>query len=176
MLELLRGAAVVAATVTTGLVAGLFYTFSCSIMPGLGRLGDDAFIDAMRRVNAAILNGWFAATFVGAPLLTGVAAALHLAGGAGGALPWAAAALVLHGVTLAVTFTVNVPLNEALDRALKTSDAAHEAESRADSRRVRESFAGRWTRWNVIRALTSAAAFACLAWSLVQYGQGLPPS
>ena len=52
-------AALVAAVITNGLMAGLFAAYSYAVMPGLGRAGDRTFVEAMQQTNAAILNGWF---------------------------------------------------------------------------------------------------------------------
>jgi uncharacterized membrane protein len=35
---------------------------------------------------------------------------------------------------------------------------------------VRERFESRWVRWNILRAVTSAAALGCLLWALVLHG------
>ena len=94
MYELFRGAALVAATVTAGLMAGLFYAFSISVMTGLGRVDDRTFVTAMQRINVAILNGWFALIFGGALVLTAVATVLHIRGDGRSLLPWVGAALV----------------------------------------------------------------------------------
>lgn len=161
MLDLLRGTALLVATVSTGLIAGLYYAYSCSVMPALRRADDRAFGATMRDVNRAILNGWFAAAFAGAPAVTALAAALCLPAQARPALPWAAAALFLHVAGLVVTFAVNVPLNEALDAAPAAGVADREA---------RERFEARWTRWNTVRTVVSTAALACLAAALVTYG------
>ncbi|WP_449064522.1 hypothetical protein [Planomonospora algeriensis] len=76
--QVLRVAVLIGSTVSMGLMAGLFYAFAVAVMPGLGRSGDRTFVEAMQRINVAILNGWFAAAFVGAALLTAVAGLLHL--------------------------------------------------------------------------------------------------
>jgi uncharacterized membrane protein len=68
------GATLVAATVTAGLMAGLFAAFSYAVMPGLGRASDLAFVDGMQRINVAILNGWFGICFGGALLFSVLAA------------------------------------------------------------------------------------------------------
>ena len=52
-------ATLVAATITNGLMAGLFAAYSYAVMPGLGRAGDRTFVEAVQQTNAAILNGWF---------------------------------------------------------------------------------------------------------------------
>lgn len=160
----LRGATLVAATIAMGLAAGLFYTFSISVMPGLGRTGDRTFVEAMQRINVAIMNGWFAIAFAGALVLTIVAGLLHLGGDGRAVLPWIVAAFVLYAAVLVITFAVNVPLNNAID-------AAGPPDRLADPAAVRQAFEARWVPWNIVRAVTSTAAFACLAWSLVVYGQ-----
>src|SRR5690349_4193238 len=107
-------AALVAAAITNGLMAGLLAAYSYAVMPGLAWTGDRTFVEAMRQMNAAILNGWFGICFGGAVVFAALAAVLHL--GRPG-LAWIAAGLVLYVAVLAVTFAVNVPLNDALAAA-----------------------------------------------------------
>jgi uncharacterized membrane protein len=166
VLDLLRGIALIAATLTMGLMAGLFATFSFAVMPGLARCDDRTFVGAMRQVNRAILNAWFAACFGGAVVTTALALVLFLPGDGGGAPAWIAAALVLYVAVLGITFRLNVPLNYALDEG---GDPA----GGADPAAVRASFEAPWVRWNVVRAVLNTAAFACLAWALVRYGRAL---
>jgi uncharacterized membrane protein len=160
-----EGAALVAATIAMGLASGLFYTFACSVMIGLGQADDRTFVEAMQRINVGILNLWFAASFGGAFVLTAIAAVVSLRVDGRPALPWIVAALTLYVGTLVITFFVNIPLNDQLA-------AAGEPDRIADLRAVRQRFEGRWVRWNVVRALTSTAAFGCLAWALVLHGRG----
>jgi len=146
--------ALIAALLTSGLVAGVFYTFSCAVTPGLKRVDDHAFTTVFRAVNAAIVNGWFLLTFLGAPLLTTFAAALHIRDGHRTVLPWILAALACHVGTLVITGGISVPLNNRLDAA----PIATETERAA----ARTQFEPRWNRWNLIRTLTSTAGFAAL--------------
>jgi uncharacterized membrane protein len=160
MSEQLRDVVLVAATVTMGLNAGLFYAFACSVMLGLRRTDDQTFVLAMQRINAAILNGWFAVSFAGAPTLTALATALHLGGGErGSVLPWIGGALALAIAVLVITFTINVPLNNELD-------AAGEPGATTDATGARQRFEAKWVRWNVVRAAASAAALTCLVIAL----------
>lgn len=151
------GAALVAGTVTTGMMAGLFGAFSYAVMPGLARTDDATFVQAMQRINVAILNGWFGTCFGGALVLTALAAVL-LRGRP--EQRWVLAGLVLYVVVLVVTFAVNVPLNDRLAAAGGTGAAA-----------AREAFETVWVRWNVVRAGASLAAFGCLSWALVELGR-----
>lgn len=153
----------ISATVTMGWMAGLFAAFSYAVMPGLGRTGDRVFVDAMQRINTAILNGWFALGFLGALVFTGLAVALHLGEGRP-VLPWLIAAFVWYAAAVAITFGINVPLNNALD-------AAGDATAMSDPAAVRAAFEARWVRWNVVRAGLSTAALGCLAWALIRYGR-----
>src|SRR6185436_2994107 len=86
-------ATLVAATITNGLMAGLFAAYSYAVMPGLGQADDRTFVDAMQQTNAAIRGGWFGICFGGALLFAAAAAVLHL--GRPG-LPWIVAGLVLY--------------------------------------------------------------------------------
>lgn len=164
MSETLGGAALVAATVAVGLVAGLFYAYACSVMLGLGQADDRTFVDAMQRINVAILNGWFFFSFIGALVLTALAGALHLPEQGRTVLPWIAAAFILHLVVVVITGTVNVPLNDELA-------AAGDPDGIASLAAVRERFEAAWVRWNMVRALASTAAFGCLSWALVLHGR-----
>lgn len=160
----LRTAVLVAATLTAGLSAGLFYTYFFSVMPGLGSTDDRTFVVAMQWINVKILNGWFAIAFVGAPLLTIMAAIAFLAGGPAALRPWMVAAALLCLVTVVITFAANIPLNNMLM-------AAGDADHVADLGELRNRFEGAWVRWNTVRAVTSVAGFACLVWALLLYGR-----
>ena len=160
MLEMWQGATLVAATLLTGLMAGLYFAFSIAVLPGLGRCDDATFVAAMRSVNRRILNAPFGLAFVGAPLVILVAGALHLGGQAPQVIFWNLAAFLLYALTLGITFRVNVPLNDLLEAGDEEAKAA------------RARFERRWRRWNHARTLLSTAALGCLAWSLVLHGQG----
>jgi uncharacterized membrane protein len=164
-MDVLRAVALVAATVTVGLMAGVFWIYANAIMPGLGRTDDRTFVGAFQSIDRAIINPLFLATFLGALVLTGLAAALHLGADGRSVLPWAGAAFVLYLAVVVVTMRINVPLNDALK-------AAGDPDRIADLAAVRERFdEARWVRWNLARAVASTAAFACLAWALVLYGR-----
>jgi uncharacterized membrane protein len=160
----IRGLVLLAATLATGLMAGLYFAFSVAVMPGLGASDDRTFVEAMQRVNVAILNGWFSLAFGGALVLGAIAAALHWRGDGRPALPWIIAGVVLYAASLVVTMGFNVPLNDKLA-------AAGDPAKIRDPAAVREQFEAAWLRWNVARVLTTTAALGCLAWAL-RLGRG----
>ncbi|MFJ8791197.1 DUF1772 domain-containing protein [Streptomyces sp. NPDC102462] len=151
------GAGVVlgAATVATGLVAGVFYIFACAVMPALRRSGDRVFVEVMRNINDVIQNPVFFLSFMGALVLTAVSAwqLRHTP-----AARWARAGLAAYALAFLVTVAFNVPLNDAL-AAAGTPAAA-----------LRDRFEDPWVAWNAVRALLSTAATACLTRALVLYG------
>jgi uncharacterized membrane protein len=114
--EILREAVLIAATLTTGLMAGVFGIYSNAIMPGLRRTDDRTFVTAFQSIDRAIINPAFMATFLGALVLTALAALLHLGGGRP-LLPWIVAALILYFVVFVVTIRVNVPRNNEIKAA-----------------------------------------------------------
>jgi uncharacterized membrane protein len=162
----LRAVSLLGATITMGLVSGVFVLYAHTIMPGLKETDDRTFVTAFQSIDRAIINPWFmAGGFLGALLFTLAAAIAHLGRGA---LPWVVAALVLYVIAFVITIVVNVPLNDAIK-------AAGDPDRIRDLAAVRDRFnEARWAGWNLVRAVTSTAAFGCLAWALVLYGRSTP--
>lgn len=144
-----------ASTVTLAGIGGLYYSFACAVMPGLRQADDASFVRAMRQVNRAIRNPWFALSFAGAFLALSATVIHAWLLGLDAALP-ATIALVLYTATVGITLCMSVPLNNRLDR-----DGWSGNEGQA-----RTAFEARWTQWNVARCCISLAAivFLCFAW------------
>jgi uncharacterized membrane protein len=133
----------VVATVGCGLVGGLLLVFSAGIMTALGRTPGGA--EAMRAINAAVLNPLFLGVFTG----TAVACAAlvgTVAVTGGPALLAVAGAVHLVGV-FGVTAARSVPMNDAL------------AAGRLDWPTYRRA----WTGWNHVRTAAAVAATVLLA-------------
>ncbi|WP_435768451.1 DUF1772 domain-containing protein [Nocardioides sp. SYSU DS0651] len=154
ILETVREPLLLATAVATGLQAGTYYTWASGVMPGLSRVTDRTFVEVMQQVNRAIVNPVFLASFLGAPLLA-VAASVTVEGPA---RPWAVASAVLAVATVLITAVGNIPLNNRLEAAGPVTDA----------HAVRRQFESAWVRWNALRALTSTAALAAVAWATLQ--------
>jgi uncharacterized membrane protein len=165
-MDAVRAMSLIAATMSMGLMAGVFGLYAHTIMPGLGRTDDRIFVGAFQAIDRAIINPWFlAGGFVGALVFTALAAVLHVPADRRSVLPWIAVALILYLVVFVITIGVNVPLNDAIK-------AAGDPDRIADLAMVRERFdEARWVRWNNVRTLASTAAFGCLAWALVLFGR-----
>lgn len=158
------GAVLGAATVATGLIAGVFYIFACAIMPALARSDDRVFIEVMQNVNDVIQNPLFFLGFVGALALTAVAA--RQSRGAPNRW-WVFAAFAAYALVVLLTVAVNVPLNDDL--------ASAGAPARiADPAAVRDHFEDTWVAWNVVRAVLSTVAPACLTRALFLFRRPQP--
>lgn len=154
-----------AAMVTMGLMAGLFYAFAISVMPGLARTDDRTFVTAMQNINWAIQNAAFASAFFGAFVFTVAAAILQQRLGRRSAARWIVASLALYILALAITMGVNVPLNDQLASAGDPSQIV-------DLAAVRNNFEGLWTATNVARMVACTLALACLGRALSLHGRG----
>lgn len=130
--------ALLAARLSAGLLAGLYFAFAIAVMPALHGLDDAAFVDAMNRINVSIVNPIFLLVFFAAPALAVAAAALMRT-------PFVGVAAALGVITLLMTVLINVPLNDKLAAG----------GSRAD-------FENLWVTFNALRTLTGIGSFACL--------------
>jgi uncharacterized membrane protein len=100
-----------------GLVAGVFFAYANSIMPGLRNTDDRTFVGAFQALDRAIINPIFTACFFGALVLTGPGAGLQIDVDNHSVLPWAPVAFVLYLAAVIITLAVNVPLNDAIKAA-----------------------------------------------------------
>jgi uncharacterized membrane protein len=157
LMSALRVAALIAATMTTGLMAGVFGLYQHTVMRGLARTDDRTFVGAFQAIDRAIINPWFMASFAGALILTAAAALLN----PGRSLrPWILTALALYLAVVIITMAINVPMNDALK-------AAGAPDQIPDLAAVRAAFdETRWLTWNLIRTLATTTAFGALCWAL----------
>ncbi|MEV0197068.1 anthrone oxygenase family protein [Nonomuraea sp. NPDC050691] len=135
-----------------GLMAGLFYTFSTTVMPAFNAIEPAQATAAMRSINKKILNPLFLPVFLLAPVASLVTGVLLLVDGAAtaGVLFLAAGAVYLLG-TLGATSALNVPMNNALEAGSMDWSA----------------YAPRWTTWNHVRSLSCVAALVLAGVALV---------
>ncbi len=139
--------------IVTALLAGLFYAWCCSVVPGLKQLTDRDYITTMQSFNRAILNPVFFACFLGAVLLLPISTYLQyrLHSPVRFRLMAAATVVYLAGV-FGVTMFGNVPLNDLLDKfQLSTATPA-------EITAFRIQFETPWNNLNLVRTIF---AFIC---------------
>ena len=134
------------ALLASGLMAGLFYAYSVSVIWGLDRADPRAAIDSFNGINVAILNPLFLLVFMGVPVLGGLAAVLFWQSGQTAAMWLFASSAIVYAVgTLGVTMVVNVPQNVALANGGVPQDIAV-------ARQVWDAFTAGWMPWNHLRS------------------------
>jgi uncharacterized membrane protein len=151
----------IAAALGSGLIAGVFFAFSTSVMSALGRLPSDQGMTAMQHVNVIIINPLFLGVFLGTAFVCAVLTVVSLIRWDRGSMfVLAGAALYLVGSIL-VTMAINVPMNNALMAA--RPDDPNSADLWAN-------YLSNWTFWNHIRAAASLCAAAAFTIALVRPG------
>ncbi|SDI44786.1 Uncharacterized membrane protein [Actinokineospora alba] len=152
------------ATMTVGLIAGVFYAFAISVMPALAKTDDRTFVDTMQNINRAIENGAFGSAFLGSFVFTGAAAIMEHRLGRRAAARWVLASFLLYVVAVAITMGVNVPLNQDLE-------AAGAPASIPDLAAVRAAFEGPWNSAHLVRTVACVLALGCLGRALWLHGR-----
>jgi uncharacterized membrane protein len=143
--------------VLTGLVAGLFYSWQCSVINGLAMLPNKEYLMAFQSMNKAILNPVFFLSFMGSIILLPIAVFLFYRSGSTALLPYLLAATLIYAITVfGITVVCNVPLNEKL--AAFNIQAASESQLQA----MRTGFEIPWNKWHLIRTIASISAFITL--------------
>ncbi|MFI6940839.1 DUF1772 domain-containing protein [Streptomyces sp. NPDC050418] len=141
-----------------GLMAGVFFAFSTSVMQTFGALPWPQGLVAMQKLNRLIMNPVFLGVFVGTALLSAVLAVMTFV-----IWPDEGAWELLIGCVLylvgsfGVTASANVPRNNALDK-MDPQAPGTEAEWKT--------FVTEWTAWNHVRGVASLAACAAMVLAL----------
>ncbi|MCB5183190.1 anthrone oxygenase family protein [Streptomyces antimicrobicus] len=157
-------ALMVLATVLIGLMAGLFFAYDISVMPGLADGDERTYVTAMQNFNAEIDgNGLFGMAFVLALVAAAASAVLEFRKGRKAVALWVGAAAVAYLVVLMITFTVNIPLNNELK---DVGDAA-----KLTDFSIVDKFKSTWVSTNIARTLLCTAALTALSRALVLHGR-----
>ncbi|GAA3474660.1 anthrone oxygenase family protein [Nonomuraea roseola] len=141
-----------------GAMAGLFFAFSTSVIPGLDAIEPERAVAAMRSANRKILNPLFLPAFLAAnvaPLVTGVLLLTQGRSSAGIAFLVAGGVYVVGAFV--VTMAINVPMNNALEAGTGPAE------------RLWADYSPGWQRWNVIRGLASLLALGVAAAGLLMW-------
>jgi uncharacterized membrane protein len=150
LLPLLR----IATALACGLLGGLFFAFSNTVMGALGRIQPAEGIAAMQSINRVILNPLFLTIFLATPAACALVVLTSLWRWSEPGAAWLIAGSVIYIVgTFLVTMVFNVPMNTALDAAQPTA---------AEAAALWTRYLADWTAWNHVRTVASLAAAALL--------------
>lgn len=146
------------AAIGSGLMAGLFFAFSTSVMAALARLPVENGPAAMNAINVVILNPLFLSVFMGTTLLCAILTvrAFLSWNEVGSAWLMAGSLFYLAGIFL-VTAAFSVPLNDALAAAVPGTAEGADLWAR---------YVAEWVPWNHVRTLSGVAALASFVMAL----------
>lgn len=153
----------VIAVILAGLAAGLFYSWDCAIVGGLGNLPDNQYLAAFQSINRVILNPYFFMSFMGSVILLPVAAWMTYKTGNTAAFYFMLGAATLYVVgVFGVTIGGNVPLNDMVDK-FDIGNASAEA-----IKAMRIKFETSWNSLQHIRTYAAIFSFIAAVISLVK--------
>ena len=131
----------------SGLVAGVFFIFSNTVMSALAQLRSPQGVAAMQSINSTILNPLFFVVFIGTAVLSVLLAlSLFWNWGQPGSLYLLIGCLIYLVGAFLVTIVFNVPMNEALANVEPGSVEAANLWAR---------YLNDWTAWNHVRTFAS---------------------
>ncbi|MBN9084538.1 MAG: hypothetical protein BGP04_12005 [Rhizobiales bacterium 62-17] len=156
MNETIRFLLLLLGTLGAGLIAGLFFIFSNTIMKSFDRLPSTSAILAMQAINIVIINPLFMTVFFGTAAICLALLASALGWNMPGAFCILLGSLIYLIGSIGVTMICNVPLNNRMAALPETAPASAWAD-----------YSVPWTRWNHVRAIASlltAALFVTALW------------
>lgn len=144
----------------TGLMAGIFFTWSNAVKPGIGKLSDIEYLTALQSMNRVILNNTFKLVFIGAVIAVALVPIFYFNLYPKNIFWLFISALIIYWVgAFGVTIFGNIPLNEILDKSNLESMTLSEIKA------LRISIEAKWNNLNLIRSVSSFITFVLLIFS-----------
>ena len=149
-------------TLSSGLMAGLFYSWSVSVTLGLAKIGNANYLQAFQSMNRAILNPAFFIFFMGLVILLPLVSYMYSTSlSTQFWLILSATILYMLGV-MVVTIFGNVPMNNTLEVLQIESMSLEQMSS------FRLGFESKWNNLNMIRTICSSFSFVLLILACIQ--------
>jgi uncharacterized membrane protein len=146
----------------TGLMAGVFFTWSNAVKPGIGKLSDLEYLKALQSMNRVILNNTFKIIFGGAIITTALLPAFYFNSYPNNVFWIFILILFIYWIgAFGVTVLGNIPLNELLDKTSLGSISLEEGKA------LRTSIEVKWNNLNLIRSISSGVSFVLLVVSFI---------
>lgn len=153
------------AALTTGVMSGIFFTWTNAVTTGIGRLTDMQYLSALQSMNRTILNPWFYLFFFSAFITPILAVIFNLKSTANILMILILAALIYFGGVFLVTVFGNIPLNQRLE--------SHELNVLSDLElsNLRNAIEQKWNMFNAIRTASALITFGLLLFVIFRIGQ-----
>ena len=146
----------------TGLMAGIFFTWSNAVKPGIGKLSDLEYLRSLQSMNRVILNNTFKVLFMGAILSVALVPIFYFSLYPSNIFWVFVGAFVIYWVgAFGVTVGGNIPLNEILDKTDLESISLEEMKA------LRDRIETKWNGLNLVRTIASTISFVLLIFSFL---------
>ena len=167
MMRFVRLACLALSALAAALIAGFFYAYYCTVMPGLAATDAVSAIKAMQGINEVVRNAVFAFSFFGTLAFGGLAILLLIRTG-GWPLALALLGTAIYGLgAFMVTLLYSVPLNESLATIVPTMETAAG---------TWQAYLEPWMFWNMLRMVMSVLTLTAFAASFVMLIARAPSS
>jgi uncharacterized membrane protein len=150
----------------TGLMAGIFFTWSNAVKPGIGKLSDVEYLRSLQSMNRVILNNTFKIIFIGAIITVALVPVFYFNLYPNNIFWLYISAFVIYWIgAFGVTVLGNIPLNEILDKTNLKSITLEEIKT------LRTGIEVKWNNLNLIRSISSGITFLLLIISFLFLGK-----
>ena len=141
----------------TGLMAGIFFTWSNAVKPGIGKLSDIEYLRALQSMNRVILNNAFKIIFLVAIIAVALVPVFYFNLYPRNIFWLFVFTFIIYWIgVFGVTVSGNIPLNEILDKTNLESITSEEIKT------LRKSIEVKWNNFNLIRCISSGITFILL--------------
>ena len=138
-------------------MAGIFFTWSNAVKPGIGKLSDIEYLRALQSMNRVILNNAFKIIFLGAIIAVVLVPVFYFNLYPKNIFWLFVFTLIIYWIgVFGVTVSGNIPLNEILDKTNLESITSEEIKT------LRKSIEIKWNNFNLIRCISSGITFILL--------------
>ena len=145
------------AILLSGLMAGIFFTWSNAVKPGIGKLSDLEYLRALQSMNRVILNKAFIGIFLGSIIAVALVPVFYFKLFPNNIFWMFILALVSYWIgVFGTTVFGNIPLNEILDKVNLESINLEEITA------LRTRIEVKWNKLNLIRSISSGITFVLL--------------
>ena len=145
------------AILLSGLMAGIFFTWSNAVKPGIGKLSDLEYLRALQSMNRVILNKAFIGIFLGSIIAVALVPVFYFKLFPNNIFWMFILALVTYWIgVFGTTVFGNIPLNEILDKVNLESINLEEITA------LRTRIEVKWNKLNLIRSISSGITFVLL--------------
>jgi uncharacterized membrane protein len=141
----------------TGVMSGIFFTWTNAVTPGIGKLSDMGYLRALQSMNRVILNTSFRIVFIGAVIAVALVPLFYYQTFPNYLFWTFIAVFIIYWIgVFAVTFLGNIPLNRMLDNTNLETISIENAKT------MRMAIETKWNNLNLIRTITSTISFLLL--------------